>query len=99
MQEEEEPTPSTVLKVRIPKPGALTEKQQDPKIPPVKLGDIGKPESGKKSKHRKGSGSKKKKRGGAEEGKEDEGKDSFKFKVSNGKVVPYVGCFFFAFFF
>ena len=63
--EEEAPTP-TVLKVRIPKPGALAAKQQEDRLPKLKVGAwLAESMDAKKSKRKKGSGSKKSKKGSA----------------------------------
>ncbi|XP_070192316.1 lysine-specific demethylase 7B-like isoform X2 [Littorina saxatilis] len=100
--EDEAPAP-TMLKVRIPKPGALVDKQQDQKLPPIKLGALAKPPDTKKTKHKKGSGGKKNKKGAAvaaekkkkeEEVKEEEMKEEEEVEVGDNSeqkqpVAPF----------
>lgn len=84
--EEEVPTP-TVLKVRIPKPGALAAKQQEDRLPKLKVGAwLAESMDTKKSKRKKGSGSKKSKKGSA--GSKEEVKKEEAVKVEEAPEQP-----------
>ena len=80
------PTP-TVLKVRIPKPGALAAKQQEDRLPKLKVGAwLAESMDTKKSKRKKGSGSKKSKKGSA--GSKEEVKKEEAVKVEEAPEQP-----------